>query len=139
MAGAVDATLAAQNMAIAAESLGLGTCYSGGIRDGIVQIAPLLNIPDDVFPVLGLVVGYPQKRNALKPRLPFESIYHENHYNPHTEKMIAEYDQETNQYYTDRLGQVTDRSWSKTATTSFKTHPRAFMKRFLNEHGLAKH
>ncbi|GEO69275.1 NADPH-dependent oxidoreductase [Levilactobacillus acidifarinae] len=141
LAGTVDATLAAQNMAIAAESMELGTCYSGGIRDGIVDIAPLLDIPENVFPVLGLVIGYPQSRNALKPRLPFAAVYHENRYQSSESAILHHYDDQTNQYYAQRTGKTspTTRRWSHTAIDSFRQHPRTFMQKFLNDHGLAKH
>lgn len=141
LAGTVDATLAAQNMAVAAESLGLETCYSGGIRDGIVEVAQLLDIPADVFPVLGLVIGQPRHRNALKPRLPFAAVYHENHYHNDAakEQAVQDYDVLTNRYYAQRPGHPTDRSWSQTAIASFRQHPRTFMRDFLHRHGLAKH
>ncbi|HJG23416.1 MULTISPECIES: nitroreductase family protein [Enterococcus] len=51
LAGAIDASLAAQNMTVAAESMGLGVCYIGGIRDAIVEISDLLELPEYVFPV----------------------------------------------------------------------------------------
>ena len=80
MVGAIDASLAAQNMTIAAESLGMGVCYIGGVRDGIEAISELLDLPDYVFPVFGLVVGYPAIKNETKPRFPADAIHHRNEY-----------------------------------------------------------
>lgn len=138
LAGTVDATLAAQNMAVAAESLGLGTCYSGGIRDGITGIASLLALPAGVCPILGLVVGHPRTRNAPKPRLPLAAVYHENQY-AEAPQAVADYDMATNRYYAQRLGHPTTRCWSQTARDSFQQHPRAFVGPFLHAHGLARH
>lgn len=61
--GAVDASLAAQNLAITAESMGLGICYIGGVRDAIIEITELLDLPDYVYPVFGIAVGHPIETN----------------------------------------------------------------------------
>lgn len=137
--GAIDASLAAQNMVIAAESMGLGVCYIGGVRDGILNISELLNIPDHVFPVYGLVVGYPKgERSELKPRLPFQAIYHENRYDNNKLDIIKDYDEATGSYYAKRSGGPIDRRWSKTAIGSLKRLPRTFIKDYLNGKGWAK-
>lgn len=138
LVGAIDATLAAQNLVIAAESMGLGVCYIGGVRDGIIKISELLDIPEYVFPVFGLVVGYPNERNDTKPRIPFEGIYHINRYNSDTKKILKQYDETTKLYYANRSESKSNRTWSKTAIGSFARHPRSFMKDFLNRKGWAK-
>lgn len=53
----VDTTIAAQNMAIAAESMGLGICYIGGIRNDIAKVADLLDLPELTVPFLVLQLG----------------------------------------------------------------------------------
>jgi len=66
----IDATLAAQNLVVAAESLGLGTCYIGGARNHPKALASNLKLPPKVFAVFGLTVGYPLERTEhVKPRL----------------------------------------------------------------------
>lgn len=136
--GAVDTALVAQNLVIAAESMDLGICYIGGVRDGIVEISDLLEIPDYVYPVFGLAVGHPDEENAQKPRIPFEGIYHENKYDKSKIAIAKQYDKDTNDYYSKRLGQPVNRSWSKTAVNSFYNLPRTFIKDYLNNKGLAK-
>ncbi|MEC0176799.1 oxygen-insensitive NADPH nitroreductase [Paenibacillus favisporus] len=136
LVGAIDASLAAQNMVIAAESMGLGVCYIGGVRDGIIKISELLDIPEFVFPVFGLVVGYPKKRNELKPRIPFEGIYHINRYDINKKDIVKKYDETTKLYYEEIRSQ--SRTWSETAIGSFKSLPRSFMKDYLNGKGWAK-
>ncbi|WP_145049010.1 oxygen-insensitive NADPH nitroreductase [Paenibacillus xylanexedens] len=138
LVGAIDATLAAQNLVLAAESMGLGVCYIGGVRDGIVGISELLHIPDYVAPVFGVVVGYPNERNDTKPRLPFEAIYHENHYNKDTDDVIKQYDEVTKNYYSSRAGTKQNKVWSESAVRSLARHPRTFMKDFLTGKGWAK-
>lgn len=69
--GIIDATLAAQNAAVAAESLGLGTCFVGGVRNGMTAISEYLELPHNTFPVVGLTVGWPSDADtaSTKPRL----------------------------------------------------------------------
>lgn len=80
--GIVDATLAAQNAFVAAESMGLGAVYIGAMRNLPEQIAAELNLPPHVFAVFGMSVGYPDptKATGVKPRLPQEIVLHREQY-----------------------------------------------------------
>lgn len=71
MVSLIDAALASQNMAIAAESLGLGICYIGGIRNNLVEVSQLLKTPDHVLPLFALVVGYPDQQTEKSLELLF--------------------------------------------------------------------
>jgi nitroreductase len=61
LVASVDTALMAQNVVVASESAGLGICYIGGIRNNPQEISDLLKLPDHVFPVFGLCLGYPDK------------------------------------------------------------------------------
>ena len=91
--GIIDAALAAQNALVALESLGLGTCYIGAVRNDPITVARELNLPDQVFPVFGLTVGFPDPsiRTDIKPRLPQTTVLHREQYrdNPGQEELIA--------------------------------------------------
>ena len=65
---AVDAVIAAQTAALAAESLGLGICYIGSIRNNTQAVIDLLELPRLVFPVTGMTVGWPAGRAARSGR-----------------------------------------------------------------------
>ena len=54
-----DATIAAQNAVVAAESLGIGSCYIGDILEQHDLHKELLNLSEYVVPVCMLVLGYP--------------------------------------------------------------------------------
>ena len=54
-----DATIAAQNAVVAAESLGIGSCYIGDILEQHDLHRELLNLSEYVVPVCMLVLGYP--------------------------------------------------------------------------------
>ena len=66
----IDTAIAAQNVMIAAESMGLGGVYIGGIRNGIEEVAEMLCLPPLTAPLFGLCLGVPDQDPGLKPRLP---------------------------------------------------------------------
>lgn len=92
--GFIDATLAAQNVVVAAESLGLGTVYIGALRNQPEAVAAELGLPPKVAPAFGLLVGYPdpERPAAIKPRLPQQSILHREQYQATRAEDIADYD-----------------------------------------------
>lgn len=78
-----DALIAAQNTVVAAESLGIGSCYIGDIIENCEVVRELLNLPDYVMPAAMLVYGYPtqSQKNRRKPaRFDEEYIVFENKY-----------------------------------------------------------
>lgn len=68
----VDVAAAAQSMVLAAEELGLGTCWVTGFREPAVREA--LGVPDDVPVVAMLAVGYADERRSLPEREPVETV-----------------------------------------------------------------
>ncbi|MGV6477261.1 nitroreductase family protein [Azotobacter vinelandii] len=82
LVASLDAALAAQNAAVAAESLGLGTVYIGALRNRLSEVIEELRLPPLVYPVFGLCVGYPDPVHpaAIKPRLPQELVLHRETY-----------------------------------------------------------
>ena len=76
----VDAALAMQTFILAAESAGLGCCPISVIRNRIDQIAPWLGLPNLVFPVAGLCVGYPAGPGHVSLRLPRSLTVHTDRY-----------------------------------------------------------
>ena len=78
-----DALIAAQNAVVAAESLGIGSCYIGDISENCEQQRALLHLPKYVYPACMLVFGYPterQKNRPKPPRAPMDTIVHQNGY-----------------------------------------------------------
>ena len=78
--GAIDAALAMQTCTLAAEALGLGTCPISVLRNRIAEVAAILELPDQVFPVAGLCLGYPAQQGFVSMRLPFAATVHVDHY-----------------------------------------------------------
>jgi FMN reductase (NADPH) len=90
LVAAVDVAIAEQNAALAAESLGLGICYIGGIRNRSEQVIELLGLPRLVFPIAGMTVGWPAAEPSIRPRLPLEAVLHWEQYNPNGEAEAVE-------------------------------------------------
>lgn len=76
----IDATIAAQNIVIAAESLGYGTCYIGSIQNDPRRVAETLGLPKYVYPIFGLCIGIPDESPDLKPRIGIEELYYTDNY-----------------------------------------------------------
>ena len=78
-----DALIAAQNAVVAAESMGIGSCYIGDIMEQCELHREMLHLPSYVFPAAMLVFGYPtdQQKNRKKPeRCRLEDMVQENVY-----------------------------------------------------------
>ena len=83
MLAVTDTVIAAQNAVVAAESLGLGSCYIGDIMENCEKQRKLLELSDYVFPAAMLVFGWPtkQQKERQKPeRCDLKHIVHENTY-----------------------------------------------------------
>jgi FMN reductase [NAD(P)H] len=77
---AVDAALALQTMILCAEATGLGVCPISVLRNEVDKVASLLELPDLVFPVAGLCLGYPQGEGFVSLRLPRQVTTHRDRY-----------------------------------------------------------
>ena len=78
-----DAFIAAQNTVMAAQSLGLGSCYIGDVLENCEQVRVLLALPEFTMPAAMVVYGYPtrQQLGRAKPaRFGRSHIVHENRY-----------------------------------------------------------
>ena len=85
---AIDAGLASQNVALAAESFGLGICYLGTAIYNAARIIDILKLPRGVIPVTALVMGYPDEQPPLTGRLPLEAVVHDETYRDFTDEEI---------------------------------------------------
>lgn len=97
MIGSIDAALAAQNCALAAENEGLGICYMGSTLANCDQIGELLNLPPNVVPVVGYSLGYPAENPAPRDRLPLQGLVHYDQYHDYTDDDIQEIYQDRNE------------------------------------------
>ncbi len=93
LVAAVDVALAMQTATLAAESLGLGACYIGAIRNDPVAVIDLLKLPKLTFPISGMTLGWPATPPTVRPRLPLNAVLHwENYDVAGEEEQLAAYD-----------------------------------------------
>ncbi|WP_209123793.1 oxygen-insensitive NADPH nitroreductase [Alkalihalobacillus sp. BA299] len=140
MVALIDTALAAQNATIAAEALGLGVCYIGGIRNNLEEVCQLLNIPEKVIPLFGLAVGYPAQSPDVKPRLPFNHIYHEDGYTENKEvlkKQLEEYNEIISAYYEKRTNGKRKDTWTEQMAQMLSNPRRKYMKSFIESKGFS--
>lgn len=135
----VDVALMAQNMMTAAESMGLGGVFIGGIRNNPQLVADLLGLPDLVYPVFGFCIGYPAQAVGVKPRLPVGAILHTDRYD--SEKVatvVDEYDEQMADYYASRSMNQRVSNWSKQTVGAVHGKLREHMLSFLQARGFLK-
>jgi len=90
----VDAAIAMQTATVAAESLGLGMCFIGAIRNHPRQVIELLELPRLVFPISGMTLGWPVSEPRIRPRLPLNAVLHWEAYNTEEEEAyLQQYDE----------------------------------------------
>ena len=88
--GIQDAALMAENMVIAAESLGLGSCFLGDAPYRADEIIEEYRLPKRVFPLVQLTMGYPAEDPPPRPRYPMEFTVFEDEYPEFDEETISQ-------------------------------------------------
>ena len=89
-----DTVIAAHAACVAAESLGIGSCYIGDIIEQWEQHQEMFHLPKYVAPVSMLVFGYPTQQQKDRPqtsRFPQKMIVFENQYHDLTDEELQEY------------------------------------------------
>ena len=90
---AVDTGLVMAGFIRAAQAAGLGCCPLSAIRNHADETSRMLGLPDHVFPVAGVVAGYPAKKRRITPRLPLDAFVHADRYDDDDfEQWISSYD-----------------------------------------------
>jgi nitroreductase/FMN reductase [NAD(P)H] len=146
MNAAVDAALAMQCFITAAESAGLGCCPISYIRNRIDDFADLLALPDGVFPVAGLTVGWPDTEGHASMRLPPSVIVHRDRYDDSgLEQEVEAYDARAHasraiapdkQRHTDKYGVLDVCTWSENVTRQLSLLERPEFAAFLKRQGI---
>jgi len=97
--GTQDAALMAENMVIAAESLGLGSCFLGAAPYRAEEIIETYDLPERVFPLVQLAMGYPAENPPTRPRYPMSFALFEDEYPRLSEEDIREAMREMDEGY----------------------------------------
>ncbi len=132
----VDVALMAQNVVVAAESMGLGICYIGGIRNDPQLASDILELPRGVYPVFGLCLGFPAQDPEVKPRLPVSVVLKQDVYTEANDRRaIAAYDEHVRKYYETRTGKQKQMGWSEQMSGLLAKESRPHMRGFLTARG----
>ncbi len=135
----VDVALMAQNAVVAAQSAGLGICYIGALRNDPQTVCEWLKLPDHVYPVFGLCLGYPDQDTECKPRLPVSVVLKEEHYDNEADReLIQQYDEQMSAYYQSRSSNQKISGWSEQMSVLATREARPHMKAFLEKRGFMK-
>ncbi len=147
LVAAVDAAIAMQTAALAAESLGLGMCFIGAIRNQPEEVIALLELPRLVFPLAGMTLGWPAVEPFIRPRLPLKAVLHWEQYDPVGEaEALAEYDRamiETGIYHGRQVptpgveGEVEDYGWQEHSARRASEPSRTTLRKTLRKQGFA--
>ncbi len=97
--GIQDAAYMAENMVIAAESLGLGSCYIGAAPFMTKKIRALYKLPERILPLVMLTMGYPAEAPPVRPRYPMDFHLSESKYNRFNDDTISEAAEEMDSGY----------------------------------------
>jgi len=141
----VDAALALQTFILAAEAVGLGCCPISVIRNRVDEVAALLALPDKVFPVAGVCVGYPAGSGYVSLRLPRTVTLHRDTYDDsRLAEAISDYDQRRNARHAipktqhrliEAYGEAEFYGWSEDKARQAARPEGAAFPRYLRAHG----
>ena len=122
LVGSVDVGISLGFAIAAAESMKLGIVAIGAVRGQMNEIAELAELPEYVFPLVGLVVGHPSDWSKLKPRLSKAAVFHREKYdNSNMRRLIEGYDKKYYGYVDQRGGDP--HTWSsRVASVYNKTY-----------------
>ncbi|WP_207537154.1 nitroreductase family protein [Sabulicella rubraurantiaca] len=137
--GTVDTALALGFAVMAAEALGLGSCPVSYVRNHLDLMRELAALPDGVFPVAGLALGWPETRNEVSARLPPEVVVHREAYSDASPEPIAVYDAarpRAKPRYPNVHGPAPEGcTWSENVARQLSVPERAEFRAWLEAHG----
>ena len=146
MNAAVDAALAMQMFIIAAESVGLGCCPISYVRNRIEDYAAILELPNGVFPIAGLPVGWPARNGYVSMRLPQDVIVHHERYDDGSlDADVTAYDDRNHdrfplpaekQRHVDKYGVMEKCTWSENVTRQLSLPERNGFADWLKSRGI---
>jgi len=140
---AVDAAIALATFVVAAEQAGLGCCPISAVRNHAALIGDLLALPDHVFPVAGLAVGWPANQGTISLRLPLAATFHVDRYDDAGQRaLIDAYDSRrrgiqpyARQRFAADYGEAADYSWSEDKARQYSKPERADFGAFVRAKG----
>lgn len=144
---AVDAGIALATFVAAAEAAGLGCCPISVVRNHIGEACDLLGLPDGVYPVAGLALGWPEATAQVSMRLPPDAVIHRNGYrDENLPALVQRYDADRHavqpiaphkQRHPDKYGVADVCPWSENTARQMSVPERAGFADFLRKRGFS--
>ena len=139
LSAVLDVGLLMQNAALAAEALGLGIVMIGGLRDYPREVDKLLDLPEAVFGVSGMCVGFAETTPPQRPRLPLnEVLYQEKYQAEGRDERLAAYDDDIRAAGIYKRKDGTVRGWTEVMARTTSKPPgadRDWLRDILKEQG----
>jgi nitroreductase len=140
---AVDTGIVLATFVAAADRAGLGSCPISAIRNHAASVSDILGLPQHVFPVAALGVGWPSFEGVMSPRLSLDVTIHRDRYDERALKdRIAAYDARREavhpyktQRYADKFGQSVPYGWSEDKARQYSVPERADFGAFVRRKG----
>lgn len=139
---AVDAAIALSAFVTAAEAIGLGCCPVSVIRNHAEEVSGLLGLPDHVFPVAGMGVGWPSSPAFVSARLPLGLTVHRDRYTEATDEAVRGYDVRRNGIFPYRsqrnvakFGTAAEYGWSEEKARHYAVPERADFGAYVKRRG----
>ena len=139
----VDAGIVLATFVAAADRVGLGSCPISAIRNHAQAVSDILELPDHVFPVAALGVGWPSFEGVMSPRLGLDVTIHRDRYDERGLKdKVAAYDRRREavqpyktQRYPDKFGLSQSYGWSEDKARQYSVPERADFGAFVRRKG----
>ena len=139
----VDAGIVLATFVAAADRVGLGSCPISAIRNHAQAVSDILGLPDHVFPVAALGVGWPSFEGVMSPRLGLDVTVHRDRYDESgLKEKVTVYDKRREavqpyktQRYTDRFGESETYGWSEDKARQYSVPERADFGAFVRKKG----
>ncbi|MEI7871033.1 MAG: nitroreductase family protein [Alphaproteobacteria bacterium] len=140
---AVDTGIVLATFVAAADRVGLGTCPISQIRNHAAQVAEVLGLPQHVFPVAGLGIGWPSFEGVMSPRLGLDVSIHRDRYDETgLREKVAAYDRRRNetqpyktQRFVEKFGEDPAYGWSEDKARQYSVPERADFGAFVRAKG----
>jgi hypothetical protein len=140
---AIDAGIALAAFVIAAEAVGLGCCPVSVIRNRADTVSDLLALPEHVFPVAGMALGWPRDEGVVSARLPLAATVHTDRFDETAiEATVAAYDARraalqpyARQRATEEFGEAAAYGWSEDKARQYARPERADFGAFVRRKG----
>ena len=140
---AVDAGIVLATFTAAADRVGLGSCPISAIRNHAAQVSDILGLPQHVFPVAALGVGWPSFEGVMSPRLGLDVTIHRDRYDEQglAGKIAAYYKRREavqpyrSQRYVEKFGEAAEYGWSEDKARQYSVPERADFGAFVHGKG----